>query len=272
MEQESTDLRMWLPKSWYGVPTRKIMFSAFRVARASLDAFSGEPIVFDLLGSRVIIFWGRPRYISGQVGVDFAEGDSVRFAVKKPRITEAPDGRYCIIGSLFDSPNTDTYARAQTDAVVGLLYAQSGRNIAYDCIYEIVVDLKSNKSSLSTQWIENPLALPVPRINKSDVRKLVRVTKSLSSQPEAERRRLLLSLRWFRTAVSESGPDALLRYWVALEALAMPSTANIRPLVQRLARIYDVSDMDARREFKIPRFLRARSQEILSNVVDRSSA
>ncbi|MBD0325807.1 MAG: hypothetical protein ICV68_05215, partial [Pyrinomonadaceae bacterium] len=70
-----------------------------------------------------------------------------------------------------------------------------------------------------------------------------------------------LSLRWFESALyGKGGIDAYLKYWFAIETLGMPSTTNIRPLVESLSRAYGISHEEAQQKFSIGRLFGLRSR------------
>jgi hypothetical protein len=74
-------------------------------------------------------------------------------------------------------------------------------------------------------------------------------------------RRLRLANRWFVSAVhSGGGIDAFLKYWIALETLAMPDTTDVRPINELLARSYDVTPSEAAQRFGVGRLFGLRSR------------
>jgi hypothetical protein len=70
-----------------------------------------------------------------------------------------------------------------------------------------------------------------------------RAANALSESPERER--IELSLRWYDEAKRESGVDSFLKFWFALETLAMPNTTDIAPIRNALSLAYpDCGDVD----------------------------
>jgi len=200
-------------------------------------------------------FWGTGSYIAVRDDITTLDDGSMQ-VFHKSKEAQLPTGRYLLLMTPFDN---EPLARARLREMLGLLYAYHGRNIAYERVYEQVIKLKQPGVQIFGESKENPLHLRVPALKAEDHQDLVFAIAAIPSLQSDMRARLELSLRWFEGAIKDSGPDALLRYWVAIEALAMPSTTNVKPINQMLAAGYQVTLQEASKEFLVGRLQGLRS-------------
>lgn len=78
------------------------------------------------------------------------------------------------------------------------------------------------------------------------------VAGAIAGLDDGIKNQVMLALRWFDKADRETDPlDAFLKSWFALEVIGMPDTANVKPIVESLAEIYDISYEDARDMFQV---------------------
>lgn len=252
--QETTGIQHLLPTGW-PVPDA-VLTQCHRTLRASLDAAGPEPVCWDLEHVRAMSFWGTASYMKVRDEVTTRDDGSLQVDVHEAKEAQLPQGRYLLLITPFDD---EPLARARLREMLGLLYAYHGRNIAYERVYEQVIKLKEPGVVVFGESTENPLHLRVPALKAGDHKDLrVAIAAIPGLQPDL-RARLELSLRWFEGAARDSGPDALLRYWVAIEALAMPKTTDVRFVNQRLAAGYRMSLQQASAEFEAGRLQGLRS-------------
>lgn len=251
---ETTGIEHLLPSAWQ-LPD-SVLTQCHRTLRASLEVAGPECVCWDLEHVRAMSFWGTASYMKVRDEVTTRDDGSLHVDVHEASEAQLPQGRYLLLITPFDN---EPLARARLREMLGLLYAYHGRNIAYERVYEQAVKLKEPGVVVFGESTENPLHLRVPALGSGTHEDLkVAIAAIPSLEPEL-RARLELSLRWFEGAVRDSGPDALLRYWVAIEALAMPKTTNVKSVNQRLAVGYQVTLEQVSAEFEVGRLQGLRS-------------
>lgn len=146
----------------------------------------------------------------------------------------------------------------------GLLYIIAGRNIAYGK-YSSFTLLADNRLSYSSEPFLNPSAFPIidlPRL-KNQLTSIEDIISSNSIDIKVR-----TSLKWYLEAKETSGIDAIIKMWVAFEAIAMSST-NVISSYELLADIYDISKEEIKDKFMLGRILGYRS-DLLHGVKDRN--
>jgi hypothetical protein len=250
--------RGFLPASWTEGEGSAVV-ALYRAVRAPLDDYGTDPCCLDLGGVRVTLFWGTPSIPNVQTQFWFVEPDQMGWHVNQDGELQQTEGRYCLFAARVAGDATEADARAALEAARGVLQAYHGRNIAYMKLFELMVGLASPSITLSTEAVENPFCLPVPRLLPTELDSFAQVARRIDETTGSDRRRLDLSFRWFASAIPLSGPDAFLHYWIALEALAMPDSTNIRPVNRHLAHSYDIAVAEAVAEFRVGRLFGFRS-------------
>ncbi len=256
-------LSQLLPECWLSADARA-MVAIYRVVRTPRQGFGVRPYLFDVGTVRAAVFWGSLQIPKAECDPQFTEAGELHLAVSVKKDAGDPvEGRFCLLATRMSDEVPESDARALIEAGRGLLCAYHGRNVAYDRVSEFMVDLSSPMATtFVTPSFENPFALPVPRLHAAERARFSALLKNLNQgnrDPSLEDR-LHLSCRWFGSAIEYSGPDAFLRYWIALEALAMPDSTNIAPINEHLAQSYGLSFDHAARRFLVGRLFRFRGQ------------
>ena len=255
-------LRQLFPESWL-VADAKALVAIYRVVRTPRQGFGVEPYVFDIGTVRAAVFWGSLQIPKAECEPRFTEAGELHVDVSLKSDASPLEGRHCLLATRMSDEVSEPDARSLIEAGRGLLCAYHGRNVAYDQVSELMFDL-SNPAATTfvTPGFENPLALPVPRLRRAERMRFGALLKSLNQgdrDPSLEDR-LHLSCRWFGSAIEHSGPDAFLRYWIALEALAMPDSTNIAAINEYLAQSYGLSFDQAAQRFLVGRLFGFRGQ------------
>lgn len=250
--------RGFLPRDWTG-GEGSVLVVLFRSVRAPLDRVGVGPLGCGIGPVRACLFWGAPMVPKASSEFWFVEPDQMGWTCNLDGDVALQEGRYCMLCARFTDPESKADARASIDAARGLLYAYHGRNVAYMKVSELEVALASPTLTQSTETAENPFCLPAPKLSPAEFRAFSVVAQRIDEVDAPERDRLGLSFRWFTSATHLWGPDAFLHYWIALEALAMPDSTNIRPVNEHLAASYGVSLAEATTEFKVGRLYGIRS-------------
>lgn len=256
------DLNSWsrgfLPAEWDGGAGSALVM-LYRAVRVPLDKVDAGPFHFDMGGVRVTVFWGAPSVPDAKSEFWFVEPNEMGWQVKQEGEVQLLEGRYCLVSARVPTQEGEATARAAIDAARGVLHAYHGRNIAYVKVCEVGVGLARSSLSLTTEAVENPFCIPAPRLLPDERSSFAAVARRIDQAAGPDRDRLDLSFRWFASAVPLWGPDAFLHYWIALEALAMPDSTNIRPVNEHLAHAYDIALAEAAAEFRVGRLFGFRS-------------
>lgn len=256
------DLEGWsrgfLPREWIGAEGSALVV-LFRSVRAPLEKVGLGPLRCDIGPVRASLFWAAPMVPKASSEFWFVEPDLMGWTCSLDGDIPLQEGRYCLLCAKFTDSESKADARASIDAARGLLYAYHGRNIAYMKVSELEVALASSTLTQSTETAENPFCLPEPKLSPAEFRTFSLVAQRIDETDEPEKDRLGLSFRWFASGAHLWGPDAFLHYWIALEALAMPDSTNIKPLNEHLAASYGVSLAQATAEFRLGRLCGFRS-------------
>lgn len=254
-ERREAAITDFLSPHWNPKPD-KVLVHCYRAVRAGLGVIGPEVITWELGQVRAVAFWGMPSFIEARNETIFMDDGTIQFALGPAQQRQGREGRYVLLLTPWDD---ESAARARLSQCLGFLYAYHGRNIAYDRLYEQVAGTNESRIELPGQGVENPFHLAVPSLDPAGQRDFILLAGALESVGPDTRRRVDLSLRWLEGAVRDSGADALLRYWVAIEALAMPGSTSVRPLNERLARGYGIDVKEAGREFGMGRIQGVRS-------------
>lgn len=135
-----------------------------------------------------------------------------------------------------------------------------GQSAAFAHVFDHVYRLDGSGVSVTSQPHSNYCTIGKPNLEKGYLDGILWIEKALFSTPPKEKNRIDLSLRWFHRATYDSGVDAFIKYWIALETISMPNTGNIRPLKAILAKAYSIKFCEVENTFGIGRICRLRSR------------
>jgi hypothetical protein len=225
-----------------------------RVAPADVPS----PAVLDI-GSHVrcVLFFGTIRYWDAAAAriVPIA-ADHLTVDMANVREKETDLGPLTLVATPSSIDGVDvpepTY-RQRIQTAVGLLIAWEGRNITYERLFENDVGVGTNAVSAVGPTLENPMYFPAPDLSPGRLTLIGSAAAAIDALSPEVQRRVELSIRWYEAGVCSSGVDSFLRLWVAIETLGMPSTTDIGPLINLLARAYGVSAAEIRRHYQIGR-------------------
>jgi hypothetical protein len=260
-----------VPLEWRD-PPKKLLIQGYRIFGAPITPALGPgPFSIDLGGARIYILWGKPKYLAsdGMWEVD-EPNQTLTYTVTSIRTPVASEGRYALLLTPASAQSFDSDPRARLAAARGFLCAYHGRNAAFDRVFEYEADGDWNFVALPS--LLDPTSVPPPRLAKAEINSSRALAEGLDSKPESERSRLHLSLRWVATGLDRDGADAFLSYWIAIETLAMPDTANIRPVNEALGRAYELSRAAAATEFRIGRLADLRARIVHGGSLERIPA
>jgi len=227
------------------------------------DFTQSQPTV-DLGDVRAIFNYGTLSYMDASNVLEFGT-DHVR-SVNKAKFAskETNIGGWTILITPYICDGVQRTEQETKDSISvaeGLLSALNSINLVYEKTFENIVELSPIKTSASA-----PIFLTsyqFPNLHLSALQLLSLSSVNLRALHEDVRNRVRLSLRWYSKSVKEQltaeGIDSFVSIWIAIEVIGMPNT-DVRPVVESLARLYQVDYPTARDRFQLGRIHGFRSE------------
>jgi len=215
---------------------------------------------------RAFLFYG---------ALDYYDASSTRVSVADERPTQlrvqpglrrvqAEEGPYLMVLTPYrvdNVPGDEAATTASLDATAGLLAVVNTPNVVAERLFDHELDMVGDRLTVRRPASRNPLYVPPPDVSGSRGPVLAQAARAQASLPDDAANRVRLALRWVEAALSGDTIDSFLKYWVAIETLAMPET-NVAALNDRLARTYGTSRGEANVTFGA-----GRSQGLPSRIV-----
>jgi hypothetical protein len=164
----------------------------------------------------------------------------------------SPLGTYMLVVTP-DGPN----AIARSQAAAALAATVIGGALIYREIYMNIFSSVGAGTKIKGPTFQPPKNFPPPALDSQVFLRYKSAYQKLQSAPD--RSRIELSLTWFKEAHSTFGENSFLRYWLAIETLAMPNTTNITPANAILAQAYGVSNQKIQQDIELGRLYGLRS-------------
>lgn len=172
-------------------------------------------------------------------------------------------GTFVILATPHHSANEtgdEQRSKDRLKTAAGLLGAVMGKNSIYEPMFSFEIDLNGHPINIGSINIENPASFRIPNLSEAGLGLVESVAARILASPATLRGRAELSLRWLYQAMSDEGVLSFLKYWIAIETLAMPDTSNIKPVNRLLAVAYNCSDAQAKSGFAVGRLFDLRGQ------------
>lgn len=263
------DIHKIVPSEWFDSTSgNSVWLSGYRMYRISNDDIPTGPKYFDLAGVRVFLVYGSINYLNSKSATPFLKEDGRAIFDTSNFEVQSPVGAYLVLILPFErngKPGNERETRSRISDIVGLLAALNGRNMVYERLFEYEHLLGKNEQGKNErrvigEVIINPFRMPVPEIRDYRLQFITSVDKIIGEKPPAQTNRIRLSLRWYESAIYDLGVNAFLKYWIAIETLAMPDTTNIRPISEVLSSIYDLTKEETDQRFQIGRLFSLRGR------------
>ncbi|MCX6558052.1 MAG: HEPN domain-containing protein [Candidatus Aminicenantes bacterium] len=256
----------YVPSDWVEKKIiRNIWISGYRIF-LNRNKLQFIEKILDLDEIRLVFLFGKFSYLDTKdAKIDFLPEGKFRFDQTKIKRAISNEDVYLLIITPFDKNSAnwnEAVIKEKVDIYLGLLILFFGRNIAHELIFENVYGISDNQVSASAARCENPLFFPSPDLNEEKFNNIFLVNKFILQKPEDEKNRFLLSLRWFKNANFDSGVDAFLKYWIALEIIAMSNNTDIQSINQILGKIYNLPLVGIQKTFNMGRLYGLRSKII----------
>jgi hypothetical protein len=141
---------------------------------------------------------------------------------------------------------------------VGVLSAFESMTLVFHHVENYWLSFSDGKLSAAASLLVDPLWFYAATLDEAARHRWQLAFTAITSSSEAERIRL--SLRWFDEAKRSRGVDAFLKFWFALETLAMPDTTDISSIRSLLTAIYGLAGSQTEARFGIGRLFGLRSR------------
>ena len=228
-----------------------------------------KPQVINLKNLTIVIIQGTIQYLdAGAAKIEIIDEANWKFDAEKIIERTSVAGTYVLIMAPFDVDGTvgnEAAIRNQITEAVGLLSSLHGRNIVFQHLFDNVIEMSERKSTAFSPVMDNPNFFPIVGIGSNATKLLRQADAAIAKSDHKQKIAISLALRWFKSAVYETdGISGFVKYWVAIETLAMPDTTNIAPITQMLSDAYEISIEEVRQRFLVGRILNFRS-EIIHN-------
>ena len=209
-----------------------------------------------VLGSVTYAFAGQPDIEPTEQGV-------ARFRTpRKYGWVTTPVGTYLLVVVPHDTDGVQSdedLTQARLDELEGLLTGFGGRAMVYQRLFDNLVHLGTGQITLYFSAVDNPAWYDPPELASAKLDTLAQLEIARAAAAPTLRSRINLSLRWLAYAGRDRGVDAFIKYWVAIETLAMPDTTNVRHANELLASAYGIPLDDVVRRFCLGRMQGIRS-------------
>jgi len=216
----------WIPPQF--VSCAWIMCYQMFDARGAWVEQGQGPVIIDLEKARAVIFRGTVRY---QHIEHEPEGDVLQYQIVVSS-QQAPVGDYLVLYIPFEGAKENCDKRDESAiqetvcCTLGLLMAICGRCVAWKQLFEAVIDLRTGEMDTVGPTMEFPGWFAPADVGEGQIDLIRQADHAIHQKGDFERNRLQLSLRWFHAAVLAYGPDAIVKFWVALESLVGGSDVN----------------------------------------------
>jgi hypothetical protein len=277
-ELEKKPISSIVPLDWFKFPDSSsvwvTVYTAPSVSKEDMQAVS-KAIDFIDVRVRAILCSGKLGYLDAKgLKHEILGPTSGRFHPESVVWRETPDGTYfmCLTPCVVDGlPRDELEMRSDISVAVGLFVSFLGKRVAFEHSYDNEVNIATGETTVVSPPLEDPWWGGFGNLDLSHSRflSLSEAVSKLGRLPEATRTRVHLSLRWFEMAVRDTGVDAYLKFWIALETLAIQTT-NINPLHDALAAAYNVSSQKVKQLFRIGRLFDLRGRIVHHGYIDWS--
>lgn len=266
---EELRLEMFIPDAWFHDRARSsVWLRAFRVALVvGQDQLASGPRMVDIGRVRAVMFFGKFRYLDlGSWTVDLPaspEPTLVNFVSNGAGPRETPQGVWLVLLAPYavDGVQGDEVeVRRRLESVAGLFAAFDGFNVVYESGPENIIELRTASMTGISPTFVNPYSHRVPDVTEAHLVRVANAAMKIEALPVALRNRVNLAMHWFHLAMRDQHTDAFLKRWIALEVLAMPDSANIRPISEALAAAYGMTYRAALDRFRVGRLADMRAR------------
>ena len=229
--------------------TNEILVTGYQIVQAQAmtdghDVRLGDVRV--LIGRFALDFFTAESWVVTEV-----DADNFQISVGPVQEIKSSIGTYMLV---VTSNGPDAITRSQ--AAAALAATVLGGALIYREIYTNIFSSIGAGTQIKGPTFQPPKNFPPPVLSKDVIQRYKTAYQQL--QTSTERSRIELSLTWFKEAHSSFDENAFLRYWLAIETLAMPNTTNIASVNTILAQAYGVSIQQIQQDIELGRLFSLR--------------
>jgi len=254
---------------WFEKPGKSSLWvSGYRMLRVPSEQL-GLSRVLDLEHVRLVFLRGSICYTDASAAkIELRSDQEWSFDASKVQNVTSPEGTYLLIIAPFaidGREGNEALTRDKIRSALGLVASFYTKAALYQHLFDNILQIGDQRIETFSPPLQNPMWFPPVDLSETAVMNIEAINASIIRRPAEEKNRIYLALRWLHAAVTEEDPlDSLLKYWVAIETLAMPDTTNIASANQSLAQGYHIELAEARDRFRLGRLASLRS-EIVHN-------
>jgi hypothetical protein len=255
LERKNINFEDYINKDWFTENEEKIIWLyCYRILRMDVERLESSIIKFN--GANCLIVYGNIPYlnmVNAHLSIDpLSNSDKNLFGYEMLQKETNLDWHLLIIIP-FEENEEDIEREKRLQQYLSILVAVNGRNIAYEKIFENQINFTKKTRSSSSPVLIVPYIFKPIELTSKRVKIIEEAHKKILKLDEKPKNMVNLSLSWFGQATYSSGVDAFLKYWIAIEVIAMPDTTNINPLIKILADVYEIRNEVARKKFGVGR-------------------
>ena len=262
LERKNINFEDYINRDWFSENEEKIIWLyCYRILRMEVERLESSIIKFN--GANCLIVHGNIPYLNtveAHLSTDPVNNNYIHLSGNKKLQKKTNLDWHLLIIMPFKENEEDIEKEKRLQQYLSILVAFNGRNIAYEKIFENQINFtKITRSSSSPALISPYIFKPVDLTSKR-IKIIEEAHKKILKLDENLKNRVSLSLSWFGQATYSFGVDAFLKYWIAIEIIAMPDSSNINPLIEILAAVYEIRKEDAKKNFGVGRIFGFRSK------------
>lgn len=252
---ETHTLQTLAPDLWFTQNEgSSFLLTAYRIISVPKESLLSGIKTIDFTQVRAIILYGSLKYYATEeCKIEVITENQLKFDASTVCFKDTTEGVHLLLLTPFEvdgKSGNEIIAKNNISVVAALFAAFNGRNMVYEHLFDNIVHMSGGMSG-STASILNPLLFPKPDISDGMIKQITESDLIISSLDEPVKKRYRLSLRWFISALNDNGVDAYLKYWIAIETIAMPDTTNIGDIKKIIAQAYNLSLNEVEEKFKI---------------------
>jgi len=274
-DDNKLELVKFVPHEWATLsPDGTVWLTLYRAHAVDLSQFGQIVEVVDLtsMGVRVICIFGALEYPdTREVSCQFEASGLPKWDTSKANLTCKSNGLHLAFMTPFTAPVISFDRRREQEhvsAAVALFAAFCGRLIVFEHLADLEFSVVTGRMSPYTRGFEHPGWNQSPEVRKERFGAIRKAANSFGEFTDLEKHKIHLSLRWFGMAQASVGVDAFLKYWIALETLAMRDT-KVRPINDILSKCYKISAQQSVSRFHVGKLFGLRGEIVHKGMIKR---
>lgn len=140
----------------------------------------------------------------------------------------------------YESDNEDKAIKEGREAfevALGFLEVCLGERVAYNKLFDVLIELPANKPIIISEPRLYPAAFPAFAINDDMLEECINTWERLEKVNSPQRNKIELALRWYQRGLLEPIPnDRYLYFWVPLEVLTFEGTTKVNLALEYIRR------------------------------------